>query len=73
MLNPALTDPFAMLLDLDSVVAEVARSERLQRLSSRVYHPLDKPQIPRKDGVIGDTIGDEYDDFGSDNGYSDTH
>ena len=69
MLNPALTDPFAMLLDLDSVVAEVARSERLKRLSSRVYHPLDKPQIPTKDDVIGDSVADEFDDFG----LTDTH
>ena len=60
MLNPALTSPFAMLLDLDGVVAEMERSERLQRLSSRVYHPLDKPQIPRQGGAIGD----DYDDFG---------
>jgi len=60
MLNPALTDPFAMLLDLDSVVNEVHKSERLQRLSRRVYHPLDKPQIPHRD----DHIGDEIEDFG---------
>ncbi len=59
MLNPALTSPFAMLLDLDGVVAEMERSERLQRLSSRVYHPLDKPQIPHSGEA-----GDDYEDFG---------
>ena len=60
MLNPALTSPFAMLLDLDSVVAQMEGSERLQRLQSRIYHPLDKPQIQTK----GSSIGDEFDDFG---------
>ena len=58
MLNAALTSPFAMLLDLDSVVAEMERSERLQRLSRRVYHPLDKPQIPNAKGKGGELLGE---------------
>jgi hypothetical protein len=56
MLNAALTSPFAMLLDLDGVVAEMERSERLQRLSRRVYHPLDKPLIPTAKGQAGELI-----------------
>jgi len=61
MLNAALTSPFAMLLDLDSVVAEMERSERLQRLHRRVYHPLDKPQIPSARSKGGELL-DEIDE-----------
>ncbi len=61
MLNAALTSPFAMLLDLNGVVAEMERSERLQRLQSRVYHPLDKPQIPKGKGKGGELL-DEIDE-----------
>lgn len=49
-LNPnatSLADPFAMLLDLDSVVFAMEHSERLSRLRSRIYRPLDKPLIPK--------------------------
>jgi len=49
-LNPnatSLVDPFAMLLDLDSVVFAMEHSERLGRLRSRIYRPLDKPLIPK--------------------------
>lgn len=45
-------NPFAMLLDLDAVVRTMECSERLNRLHSRVYRPLDKPLIPNK-GVVG--------------------
>ncbi|OWQ45690.1 hypothetical protein CDL60_17615 [Roseateles noduli] len=38
-------NPFAMLLDPERVAHEVAASERLSRLRSRVYRPLDKPLI----------------------------
>jgi hypothetical protein len=41
-------NPFAMLLDPEGVVQEVARSERLQRLRSQVYRPLDKPLIAHR-------------------------
>lgn len=41
-------NPFAMLLDPERVAAEVARSDRLQRLRSRVYRPLDKPLIAHR-------------------------
>ena len=47
MLNPQVNGPFAMLLDLDRVVREMEHSERLNRLHSRVYRPLDKPIIPK--------------------------
>ncbi|WP_431262669.1 hypothetical protein ACQ859_21500 [Roseateles chitinivorans] len=38
-------NPFAMLLDPERVAHEVATSERLSRLRSRIYRPLDKPLI----------------------------
>lgn len=41
-------NPFAMLLDPEGVAQEVARSERLQRLRSQVYRPLDKPLIAHR-------------------------
>jgi len=37
-----VTNPFALLLDPASVVAQMERSERLNRLSSRICRPLDK-------------------------------
>ena len=60
MLNKALIDPFAMLLNLDDVVREMERSERLQRLSRRVYHPLDKPMLDR----VGARRQADLDDLG---------
>lgn len=51
------SNPFAMLVDLDQVVRTMERSERLARLRSRVYRPLDKPLIALKPAA------DEADDF----------
>lgn len=39
-----VANPFALLLNPTAVVAEMERSERLNRLSSRICRPLDKPQ-----------------------------
>jgi hypothetical protein len=36
-------NPFALLMYPESVIAAVERSERLARLKSRVWRPLDKP------------------------------
>jgi hypothetical protein len=41
-------NPFAQLINPDSVAQAVAASERLSRLHSRVCRPLDKPLIPAK-------------------------
>jgi hypothetical protein len=46
MLSTQVNSPFAMLLDPERVVREMHRSERLARLHSRIYRPLDKPLIP---------------------------
>ncbi len=37
------SNPFALLLDPSAVLAQVERSERLNRLTSRICRPLDKP------------------------------
>lgn len=46
--NPNLADPFAMLIAPDQVMNAIERSDRLARLQSRVYRPLDRPWIPKK-------------------------
>lgn len=45
-----VANPFAMLLDPERVAHDVACSERLQRLRGRIYRPLDKPLIAKRDG-----------------------
>ena len=56
-------NPFALMLDPESVFAALARSDRLGRLKSRVCRPLDKPLIAHADaeeaaseeaGLVGD-------------------
>lgn len=46
-----VSDPFAMLMDLQGVVQAMERSDRLARLQSRICRPLDKP-------VTGSTPGE---------------
>jgi hypothetical protein len=43
-------NPFALMMDPQAVVEAMERSERLNRLQSRVCRPLDKPLIPMIDG-----------------------
>lgn len=42
-------NPFALMMDPESVFAAIAHSDRLARLKSRVCRPLDKPLIARAD------------------------
>ena len=42
-----LANPFVMMTDPETILLAVERSERLNRLSSRVYRPLDRPLIPK--------------------------
>lgn len=58
-LAAAASNPFAMLLDPERVSGAVARSERLNRLRSRVYRPLDKPLIPKAATAEFDRLIDE--------------
>ena len=54
MTNRALTDPFAMMMDTQAVLAAVQSSERLQQLQRKVYRPLDKPLLPRSGADAAD-------------------
>ncbi|UXH76728.1 hypothetical protein [Roseateles amylovorans] len=54
-------NPFAMLLDPARVVQEMGASERLQRLRSRIYRPLDKPLIAHVDGDDQASFDEEID------------
>ena len=44
------SNPFALMMNPESVFAAMASSERLARLHSRVFRPLDKPLIAKTDG-----------------------
>ena len=41
-----VSDPFAMLMDLQAVVQAMERSDRLARLQSRICRPLDRAILP---------------------------
>lgn len=43
--QPSSFNPFALITDPQAVFAAIERSERLARLHSRVYRPLDKPLL----------------------------
>lgn len=45
-LHPIAGNPFALLMDPESIFQAIERSERLARLQSRVCRPLDKPLLP---------------------------
>lgn len=42
---PRNVNPFALMLDPQSVIAQIERSERLEGLHRRVCRPLDKPLL----------------------------
>lgn len=42
---PRDINPFALMLDPQSVIAQIERSERLEGLHRRVCRPLDKPLL----------------------------
>ena len=42
-----LANPFVMMTNPETILAAVERSERLNRLSRKVYRPLDRPLIPK--------------------------
>ena len=52
-------NPFALMMDPDTVLAAVQRSERLNRLTSQVFRPLDKPMLPR----VGASAASDLDAF----------
>ena len=42
-----LSNPFVMMTDPETILLAVERSERLNRLSRKIYRPLDRPLIPK--------------------------
>jgi len=42
----AAANPFALLMDPQSIFRAIEKSERLERLHSRVCRPLDRPLLP---------------------------
>jgi len=49
----AAANPFALMMDPQSVLDAVEHSQRLARLHRRVYRPLDKPAPGRSDARPG--------------------
>ena len=49
IVEQAASNPFALMMDPESVLAAIARSERLAHLHSRVFRPLDKPLVAKVD------------------------
>jgi hypothetical protein len=47
MHSTTLANPFVMMTNPESILLAVERSERLNRLSRKVYRPLDRPLIPK--------------------------
>ena len=41
------SNPFVLMTDPETILLAVVRSERLNRLSRKVYRPLDRPLIPK--------------------------
>ena len=42
---PSNINPFALMIDPQSVIAQIERSERLEGLHRRICRPLDKPLL----------------------------
>lgn len=42
-------NPFALLMDPEAVFRAIEKSERLERLHSRICRPLDRPLLPAGD------------------------
>lgn len=42
-----VSNPFALMMDPESVVAAMGRSERLALLNRQVFRPLDKPLVAK--------------------------
>lgn len=47
------SNPFALMMDPQAVLLAVEKSERLQRLKSRICRPLDKPLHAAGEGGEG--------------------
>ena len=47
MQSTTLSNPFVMMTNPETILLAVERSERLNRLSRKIYRPLDRPLIPK--------------------------
>jgi len=54
-----VANPFALMLDPQAVLAQIAHSERLERLQRRVCRPLDRPLLAG--GLLADADADASD------------
>ena len=45
--SPLASNPFALMMTPEDVVAAMERSDRLGRLQRRICKPLDKPLVPK--------------------------
>ena len=63
-----VSNPFALMMNPDAVLAAMAGSDRLGRLQRRICKPLDKPLIPKSadDAAIADHEIDDSDDLSQD-------
>lgn len=64
-----VANPFALLLNPAAVVAEMERSERLNRLASRICRPLDRAQAP-VNGAVDAATADPAMEIGPEDGSS---
>lgn len=55
------SNPFALMMDPDAVLAAVAGSDRLARLKSRICRPLDKPMLATTDDADADGFDESVD------------
>lgn len=63
----SVANPFALLMDPESIFRAIEKSERLERLHSRVCRPLDRPLLPHansEEASSFDMIVDQATDSG---------
>jgi hypothetical protein len=60
-----VANPFALLMDPESVFRAIEKSERLERLHSRVCRPLDRPLLPHTPADESAVV-EQLDEFGHD-------
>lgn len=64
----AAANPFVLLMDPESIFRAIEKSERLERLHSRVCRPLDRPLLPHaasEEASTFDQIVDEAAESGN--------
>jgi hypothetical protein len=63
-----VSNPFALMMNPDAVLAAMAGSDRLGRLQRRICKPLDKPLIPKTpdETTVSDHEIDDSDDASQD-------